>query len=123
MRLDRFVAERMGLFTRSQTKSRVVALRVNDKPARPSRRLKPGDRVAVDYADPPPSEIAPEPIPLTVLFENDQAVVIDKPQGMVVHPGSGNRSGTLVNALLAHCTGLAEAFAGSDARPGIVHRL
>jgi 23S rRNA pseudouridine1911/1915/1917 synthase len=123
MRLDRFVAERMGLFTRSQARSRVVGLRVNGEPARPSRRLKRGDVVAVDYADPPSDGLAAEDIPLAILFENDQVVVVDKPQGMVVHPGSGNRSGTLANALLGHCVGLAEAFGASDDRPGIVHRL
>ena len=123
MRLDRFVSERMGLFTRSQAKSRVAGLRVNGEPARPSRRLRLGDRVAVDYTDPLPEGLAPEAIPLAILFENDQVTVIDKPQGMVVHPGSGNRSGTLVNALLAHCAGLAEAFGGAAGRPGIVHRL
>lgn len=125
-RLDRFVAERMGLFTRSQARSRVTGMRVNGEPARPSRRLKLGDRVAVDYVEhgdersPMP---AAEPIPLAVIFENDRVVVIDKPQGMVVHPGSGNRSGTLVNALLAHCAGLADAFGAHELRPGIVHRL
>jgi 23S rRNA pseudouridine1911/1915/1917 synthase len=123
MRLDRFVAERMGLFTRSQAKSRVAGLSVNGEPARPSRRLKLGDRVAVDYTDPPAEGLAAEEMPLAILFENDDVAVIDKPQGMVVHPGSGNRSGTLVNALLAHCAGLSEAFGGSAARPGIVHRL
>jgi 23S rRNA pseudouridine1911/1915/1917 synthase len=123
MRLDRFVAERMGLFTRSQAKSRVAAMRVNGEPSRPSRRLRLGDRVAVDYTDPPSEELAAEAIPLAILFENDDVTVIDKPQGMVVHPGSGNRTGTLVNALLAHCTGLVEAFGSAAARPGIVHRL
>jgi 23S rRNA pseudouridine1911/1915/1917 synthase len=128
MRLDRFVAEKMGLFTRSQAKSRVTALRVNGEPARPSRHLRIGDQVTVDYDDQPAAGSAGEmpaaqSIPLAILFENDQVVVIDKPQGMVVHPGSGNRSGTLVNALLAHRGGLAEAFGGREARPGIVHRL
>jgi 23S rRNA pseudouridine1911/1915/1917 synthase len=125
-RLDRFVAEHLGLFTRSQLRSRVTALRVNGRAARPSQRLKPGDRVSVDYDDPPPDRLEPEPIPLSVLFENDDVVVVDKPQGMVVHPGSGNRTGTLANALLAHCDGLAAAFAGAGPaafRPGIVHRL
>jgi 23S rRNA pseudouridine1911/1915/1917 synthase len=127
MRLDRFVAERMGLFTRSQAKSRVTGMLVNGEPARPARRLKLGDRVAVQYADGPAAggsgAPAAEAIPLAIVFENDEVAVIDKPQGMVVHPGSGNRSGTLVNALLAHCGGLAEAFGSLEARPGIVHRL
>ncbi len=122
-RLDRFIADRMGLFSRSQARSRISALRVNGEPARPARRLKHGDRVAVDYDDPPPETLAPEAIPLEILFENDDVVVVDKPQGMVVHPGSGNRSGTLVNALLAHCAGLAAAYGAAESRPGIVHRL
>jgi 23S rRNA pseudouridine1911/1915/1917 synthase len=123
MRLDRFVAEHMGLFTRSQAKSRVAVLRVNGEPARPSRRLRLGDRVVVEYAEAPVEALAAEAIPLAILFENDEVAVVDKPQGMVVHPGSGNRSGTLVNALLSHCAGLAQAFDGCGARPGIVHRL
>ncbi len=122
-RLDRFVADHMGLFTRSQARSRISALWVNGEPARPARRLKPGDRVTVSYDDPPPETLAPEAIPLSILFENDDVLVVDKPQGMVVHPGSGNRSGTLVNALLAHCAGLATAYGAAEARPGIVHRL
>lgn len=122
-RLDRFVADRMGLFTRSQARSRITALRVNGEPARPARRLKPGDRVTVEYDDPPPDRLVPEAIPLSILYENDDVVVVDKPQGMVVHPGSGNRTGTLVNALLAHCAGLATAYGAAEARPGIVHRL
>jgi 23S rRNA pseudouridine1911/1915/1917 synthase len=128
IRLDRFVAEHMGLFTRSQAKARVAALRVNGEAARASRRLRLGDRVTVEYRDQPAEDPAggmpaAEAIPLAILFENDQVAVIDKPQGMVVHPGNANRSGTLVNALLAHCRGLAEAFGGLEARPGIVHRL
>ena len=122
-RLDRFVADRMGLFTRSQARSRISALWVNGEPARPARRLKPGDRVTVAYDDPPPEVLAPEAIPLSILFENDDVVVVDKPQGMVVHPGSGNRSGTLVNALLAHWPASATAYGAAEARPGIVHRL
>ena len=122
-RLDRFVADRMKLFSRSQARSRITALRVNGEPARPARRLKAGDRVAVDYDDPPPAVLVPEAIPLAVLFENADVVVVDKPQGMVVHPGSGNRTGTLLNALLAHSDGLAAAYGAAAARPGIVHRL
>jgi 23S rRNA pseudouridine1911/1915/1917 synthase len=128
MRLDRFVASCMGLFTRSQGKARVAGLRVNGEEARPSRRLRLGDRVTVEYRDrldegSPNGIPAAEAIPLAIMFENDQVTVIDKPQGMVVHPGNANRSGTLVNALLAHCRGLAEAYGGHEARPGIVHRL
>jgi len=123
IRLDVFVSEHMGLFSRSQAKARIVEASVNGKPARLGRRLKPGDAVSVSWVDPPPMDLAAENIPLAIIFENEDAIVIDKPAGMVVHPGSGNRSGTLVNALLWHCAGLGSAFGGADPRPGIVHRL
>jgi 23S rRNA pseudouridine1911/1915/1917 synthase len=123
MRLDLFIAERMGLFSRSQVKARVLGAEVNGAPSRLSRRLKPGDAVAVIYTDPPTSELLPEDIPLDVLFENRDVVVIDKAQGMVVHPGSGNPGGTLLNALLHRVEGMRDGFGRDDPRPGIVHRL
>jgi 23S rRNA pseudouridine1911/1915/1917 synthase len=122
-RLDVFIAEVMGLFSRSQVRARVIEARVNGAPSRLSRILKPGDAISVDYADPPPISAIPEDIPLDVIFENDDVIVINKPQGMVVHPGSGNHHGTVVNALLFRCKGLAESFSGEAVRPGIVHRL
>jgi 23S rRNA pseudouridine1911/1915/1917 synthase len=122
-RLDVFITERLGLFSRSQAKARIVSVEVNGVSARLSRRLKTGDHVTISYSDPPASELLPEDIPLVVLFENDDVVVIDKPQGMVVHPGSGNRTGTLLNALLFHAAGMRDGFASTDPRPGIVHRL
>ena len=123
LRLDLFISETMGLFSRSQVKSRVTDARVNGKSARLSRKLKPGDVVSVDYTDAPPVSAAPEDIPLDVIFESEDVIVVNKPQGMVVHPGSGNHTGTLVNALLFHCGGLSEAFGAGEVRPGIVHRL
>jgi 23S rRNA pseudouridine1911/1915/1917 synthase len=123
IRLDVFIAERLGLFTRSQARSSVVSLEVNGAPARMGRKLKLGDVVLLSYADPPASDLTPEELPLSILFENDDVLVIDKPQGLVVHPGSGNRSGTLVNAVLFHCRQLTAGFPAGDPRPGIVHRL
>ena len=123
VRLDVFIADHMRLFSRSQVRGRVVEAAVNGRPVRLSHRLKPGDAVRVTWTDPPPLEIAAEDIPLSILHEDAGALVIDKPAGMVVHPGSGNHSGTLVNALLAHCDGLAAEFSGARTRPGIVHRL
>jgi 23S rRNA pseudouridine1911/1915/1917 synthase len=123
MRVDIFVSERLGIFSRSQAKSRITDARVNGKKVRLSHRLKPGDLVSVEYADAPPVDLLPEDIPLSILFENEDVIVIDKPQGMVVHPGSGNPRGTLVNALLFHCRGLGKAFGTGEPRPGIVHRL
>jgi len=123
MRLDVFLAERLGLFSRSQARARIRELLVNGAPARLGRKLKMGDRVSVSFADPPPTDLVAQDIPLSVLFENEQVIVLDKPQGMVVHPGSGNLSGTLVNALLHHCRELADGFEAGTPRPGIVHRL
>jgi 23S rRNA pseudouridine1911/1915/1917 synthase len=123
MRLDVFLAERLGLFSRSQARARVLELLVNGVPARLGRKLQLGDRVNVAYSDPPDSRLIAQDIALDVLFENEEVIVLDKPQGMVVHPGSGNHSGTLVNALLHHCAGLVEGFAAGTPRPGIVHRL
>jgi 23S rRNA pseudouridine1911/1915/1917 synthase len=123
MRVDVYVAERLGLFSRSQAKARITSISVNGAPARLSRRLSIGDLVALAWEDPPASLVEPEDIPLSVMFQNDDATVVDKPQGMVVHPGSGNHSGTLVNALLFHDRKLAEGFESGTPRPGIVHRL
>ncbi len=122
-RLDVFISEFMGLFSRSQARSRVIEARVNGATARLSRKLKAGDDVSVDYSEAPPVSALPEDIPLNVIYENQDVIVIDKPQGMVVHPGSGNATGTFVNALLFHCEGLGKAFTGEEVRPGIVHRL
>jgi 23S rRNA pseudouridine1911/1915/1917 synthase len=122
-RLDVYVAGRLGLFSRSQAKARIISATVNGSPARLARRLRLGDVVIVEWSDPPPSDLAPEDIPLDILFESADVVVVDKPQGMVVHPGSGNSHGTLVNALLFRYAGLAAAFGENAGRPGIVHRL
>jgi 23S rRNA pseudouridine1911/1915/1917 synthase len=123
MRVDAFLAEHLALFSRSQARSRVVSLLVNGAPARLGKKLKLGDTVSVAWAEAAGPDVEAEDIPLSVIFENDDVIVIDKPQGMVVHPGSGNHTGTLVNALLFHCARLAEDFGAGDPRPGIVHRL
>jgi 23S rRNA pseudouridine1911/1915/1917 synthase len=123
MRLDVFIAENLGLFSRSQARSRILSVAVNGSPARLGRKLRLGDRVSLVCTDPPSINALAEDLPLNIIFENDDVIVIDKPQGMVVHPGSGNHSGTLLNALLHHCRGLAAEFPAEDPRPGIVHRL
>ncbi|HEV7255411.1 MAG TPA: RluA family pseudouridine synthase [Mesorhizobium sp.] len=86
------------------------------------RRMAGGETVAVRLPEPEPAEPRPEAIPLTILFEDEHLVVIDKPAGLVVHPGAGVGSGTLVNALLHHC-GDSLSGIGGVKRPGIVHRL
>jgi 23S rRNA pseudouridine1911/1915/1917 synthase len=123
MRLDVYLSERLGLFSRSQARGRILDIAVNGVPARLARKVRGGDVVTMSYVDPPPTDLVPEDILLRVIFENDDVIVLDKPQGMVVHPGSGNQSGTMLNALLFHCRGISERFPAEDSRPGIVHRL
>ncbi len=93
---------------------------VNGQSAKPSHRLRPGERVRVEVVPRPTLSAAPEEIPIDVVYEDEDLLVVNKPRGMVVHPAPGHPSGTLVNALLAHC----RLPAGDDPiRPGIVHRL
>ncbi len=94
---------------------------INGQQAKASARLRAGDVVTLTDAPEQQTRVAAEPIPLSVLFEDDDCIVIDKSPGMVVHPAAGNKTGTLVNALLHHCPKLIGA--GAEGRPGIVHRL
>jgi 23S rRNA pseudouridine1911/1915/1917 synthase len=130
LRLDRFVSESLGLLSRSQVRSRALTALVNGKPAKRSRILKPGDRLELSWENAAGTDILPEDLPLTVLYEDSRVIVIDKAQGMVVHPGAGNYTGTLVNALsyrrIASGRGNLPEEAGLSGwsfRPGIVHRL
>jgi 23S rRNA pseudouridine1911/1915/1917 synthase len=124
-RLDVYVAETLGILTRSQLKSHLASASVNGKPAKLSRAVHPGDLLALEWEDAETPSFDPEDIPLSVLYEDDRAIVIDKPQGMVVHPAHGNWHGTLANALLGRLIkerGKRGAEAAPD-RAGIVHRL
>ncbi|MGH7545593.1 MAG: RluA family pseudouridine synthase [Gemmatimonadota bacterium] len=121
-RLDRHVADRLGV-TRSQA-ARLIAescVLVDGVPGKKSDAVRPGVRVEVVVPEPRPAGVEPEAIPLRLVYEDDEIAVIDKPAGLVVHPAPGHRSGTLVNALLHHLTGLSGI--GGELRPGIVHRL
>jgi 23S rRNA pseudouridine1911/1915/1917 synthase len=122
-RLDVFLSEKERLFSRSQIKRLIEKgnVQVGGKAAKAGMRLKKNDFVTLVLSEPKPLEILPEPIPLKILYEDRHLIVIDKPPGMVVHPAAGNFSGTLVNALLYHCSDLSGI--GGVLRPGIVHRL
>jgi 23S rRNA pseudouridine1911/1915/1917 synthase len=120
MRLDRYAAERLKILTRSQVKARSLTARVNGKEAKISRILKSGDRLELNWDDPEPLNLIPEDLPLKILYEDENAVVVNKKQGMVVHPGAGNFRGTLANALIFRRKAL---NAGENFRAGIVHRL
>lgn len=95
---------------------------VNEKPVKPSYRLQAGDAVQVHIPKSQPVSITPEDIPLDILYEDDCLLVVNKPQGMVVHPAPGHTEHTLVNAVLAHCQGNLSGING-ELRPGIVHRI
>ena len=91
------------------------------EPPKPNLAMREGETVAVDIPPPAPSELASEELPLEILYQDEDLAVLNKPAGMVVHPGAGHASGTLVNALLHHIDDLSGI--GGELRPGIVHRL
>ncbi len=122
LRLDRYVAEHLRLLSRSQIKAREMEGSINGKKVKLSRQVKQGDRVELFWSEEEPSTLVPEDIPLEIIYEDERAVVIDKPQGMVVHPGAGNRRGTLANALY-HRRLARNNTVNEGLRPGIVHRL
>ncbi|HUX19842.1 MAG TPA: RluA family pseudouridine synthase [Spirochaetia bacterium] len=123
IRVDRYVAEELSLFTRSQLKSREVTILVNGRAAKWSRHLVVGDIVALSWENAPESTITAEPIDLDVLYEDHDVVVVNKPQGMVVHPAAGNFTGTLVQGLLYRGDSDETELSEENLRPGIVHRL
>lgn len=122
-RLDTWAASHLEGITRSylQKLIREGQVLVNRRPAKASYRLQEGDAVEVSIPPPIDLEVCPQEIPLSIVFEDRDLIVVDKPAGMVVHPAAGNYQGTLVNALLAHCRDLSSI--GGVTRPGIVHRL
>jgi 23S rRNA pseudouridine1911/1915/1917 synthase len=124
-RLDRVLAQRVADLSRSRHKALILAGRVAIDGATirdPGHRVNAGGRIRLDLPPPEETALAGEDIPLDVVFEDDDLIIIDKPAGLVVHPGAGNWTGTLVNALIAHC-GASLSGVGGVKRPGIVHRL
>ena len=123
VRLDAFLSAD-GALTRSQA-ARLIAegrVRVNGKPAAKSARLSGGETVTVDIPQLRETALPPQDIPLDVVYEDDDVIVVNKPTGLVVHPAPGHPDGTLVNALLHHC-GDSLSGIGGEKRPGIVHRI
>src|SRR6266480_7836965 len=123
IRLDQFLAKRLPEFSRSRLQQliRDGFVRLNNSTSRPRQIVRNGDKI--ELTEPPLEKIEalPEQIPLEILFEDNDLVVVNKPAGLVVHPGAGHREHTLVNALLNHCSMLSGI--GGKERPGIVHRL
>ncbi len=122
-RIDIFLSRKDVFVTRSQVKRAVEIgqVLVNGIDVKPGYRLKNGDMIRVHIKEPEDLDLAPEEISLNIIYEDAHILVVSKPYGMVVHPAAGNRSGTLVNALLFHCGDLSGI--GGVKRPGIVHRL
>ncbi len=123
LRLDQFLAKELPEYSRSRLQQLIRSgfVRLNKQTTRPRQIVRGGDKIHL--IEPPLEKIQmrPEPIPLDVLFEDDDLIIINKPADLTVHPGAGQREHTLVNALLSHCTTLSGI--GGKERPGIVHRL
>ncbi len=122
-RLDAFLAGHAPDMSRSAFQRLIGegCVTVNGAPARASQKLRAGEIVAYSVPEAKPARTLAEELPLDIVYEDEDLIVINKPKGMVVHPAPGAESGTLVNALLAHCKGLSTI--GGEERPGIVHRL
>ncbi len=124
-RLDRVLAARITELSRTRIKALILAGEVSlgGRTIRdPGHRVNAGETVAIAIPAPEPATPEGEAIPLNIVYEDDEIIVLDKPKGLVVHPAAGHASGTLVNALIAHC-GESLSGIGGVRRPGIVHRL
>ena len=123
-RLDSFLTARLPGLTRSAAARLIETgqVLVDGKPARKSARLAGRETVEVTLPDPEPADALPQDIPLDVVYEDNDVIVVNKPSGLVVHPAPGHPDGTLVNALLHHCGGSLSGV-GGELRPGIVHRI
>lgn len=123
-RLDAFLASRLTEHSRSRLQSLVKAghILVNEAAAKPKQSLNVGDLISVSIPEAVALELVAQDIPLDIIFEDEELIVVNKAHGMVVHPAAGNPDGTLVNALLHHCDGQLAGINGVE-RPGIVHRL
>ncbi len=124
-RVDKYISDVWGILTRSQIKQRDARVFIGGAPVKLSRKVTAGEVVDIEYSPPEKMDLAPENIPLDVIFENRDVLVINKPQGLVVHPAAGNFTGTLVHGLLFRYQEeeFEDSFGSQDVRPGIVHRL
>lgn len=123
-RVDAYVASHCDEITRSLAQQMLAREEIlcNGKVLSKSYKTTLGDKISITLRDPQAVEIAPQNIPLDIVYEDDALLVVNKPKGMVVHPAPGNPDGTLVNALLYHCEGRLSGING-EIRPGIVHRI
>lgn len=125
VRIDRFLTDKLAHATRNKVQNAIAAgnVQINGKATKPNYKLKPGDQVTVLMEEPRKDfEVVPEEIPLEIVFEDEDLLIVNKPAGMVVHPAHGNWTGTLVNALAFYFNQLPE-LPGNSGRPGLVHRI
>ncbi len=125
LRIDRFLSNRIENASRTKIQQAADAgsIRVNEQPVKSNYKVKPGDTISVVLSHPPREiELIPQNIPINIIYEDEHLIVIDKEPGMVVHPGHGNYTGTLVNALMHHFKDL-PLFNSGELRPGLVHRI
>ena len=125
LRLDKFLVNKLENVSRSRIQSAANAgnILANNKSVKPNYKVKPGDEITIVLAFPPRElEILPENIPLNIVYEDDDILLVNKAPGMTVHPGIGNYTGTLINALMWHLKDL-PLFASGELRPGLVHRI
>ena len=125
LRVDKFLFARLENTSRTRIRNAANAgnILVNNKPVKPNYRVKPGDLIQVVLPNPPREiELIPENIPLNIIYEDDDVIVVNKEAGMVVHPAYGNYTGTLVNALMWHFRDI-PLFQTGELRPGLVHRI
>ena len=123
VRVDKFISDKLAL-SRSRVQNLIEDgyVTIDGKLAKPSEKVSESQIVMVEIPEAKPVEIVAEEISLDILYEDDDVIVINKPKGMVVHPANGNYTGTLVNAIMAHCKGNLSGING-EIRPGIVHRI
>lgn len=123
-RIDQFLVVKLPDLSRSRIQSLIKSgdILLNNSQAKAKHNVTSGDQISINIPEPQSEEPQPQDIPLDILYEDDDIIVLNKAHGMVVHPAAGNADGTLVNALLFHCKNKLADIAG-DARPGIVHRL
>lgn len=122
-RVDKYISDCLELFTRSQIKNRNVTVKINGEEAKLSKKVFSGDFVEINYKEAESFDVYPEEIPLEILFENKDVIVLNKAQGVVVHPAPGNYHNTLVQGLMYYLSDLGRSFPGEAVRPGVVHRL
>jgi len=125
IRIDKFLMDRLPHVTRTKLQGGIQEgfIKVNDKLVKANYRIRPSDVVTVSFPQPPrDTDVAPENIPLSIVYEDEYLMVVNKPAGMVVHPAYQNWTGTLVNALAYHFQNLPQ-LPGNDGRPGLVHRI